>query len=63
EQAPYARGAHQREEHLIPLMVAVGAAEEEPGACVYHETGFLQLVTASSFRFGKRRAALNEAMA
>lgn len=56
EEAPYARGAHQREEHLIPLMVAVGAAEQEPGACIYHETGFLQLVTASSFRFGKRRA-------
>jgi aromatic ring-opening dioxygenase catalytic subunit (LigB family) len=58
EEAPYARRAHQREEHLIPLMVAVGAAEEEPGACVYHETGFLQLVTASSFRFGKRRTAV-----
>jgi aromatic ring-opening dioxygenase catalytic subunit (LigB family) len=56
EDAPYARDAHAREEHLIPLMVAVGAAEEEPGACVYHEKGFLQLVTASSFRFGRPAA-------
>jgi aromatic ring-opening dioxygenase catalytic subunit (LigB family) len=57
EEAPCARGAHPREEHLIPLMVAVGAAEDEPGACVYHETAFLQLVTASSFRFGQARMA------
>ena len=56
EEAPSARLAHPREEHLIPLMVAVGAAEDEPGACIYHETAFLQLVTASSFRFGKPRA-------
>ncbi|CAB3810783.1 DODA-type extradiol aromatic ring-opening family dioxygenase [Paraburkholderia fynbosensis] len=55
EDAPYARDAHAREEHLIPLMVAVGAAEDEPGACVYHETAFLQFVTASSFRFGSPR--------
>jgi aromatic ring-opening dioxygenase catalytic subunit (LigB family) len=52
EDAPYARDAHAREDHLIPLMVAVGAAEDEPGACVYHETAFMQFVTASSFRFG-----------
>ena len=56
EEAPCARAAHPREEHLIPLIVAVGAAEDEPGACVYHETAFLQLVTASSFRFGAARA-------
>ena len=52
EDAPCARDAHAREDHLIPLMVAVGAAEEEPGACVYHEKAFLQMITASSFRFG-----------
>jgi aromatic ring-opening dioxygenase catalytic subunit (LigB family) len=57
ENAPHARRAHAREEHLIPLMVAVGAAEEESGACVYHDTNFLQLITASSFRFGKPRTA------
>jgi hypothetical protein len=34
-------------------MVAVGAAEQEPGACVYHEDSFFGNVTASSFRFGE----------
>ena len=52
EQAPAARQAHPEEDHLIPLMVAVGAAEDEAGACVYHEETFFGSVTASSFRFG-----------
>jgi len=39
-QAPSARLAHPREDHLIPLMVAVGAAEEESGVRVYHEDSF-----------------------
>lgn len=52
ESAPSARIAHAREEHLIPLMVAVGAAHEEAGACVYHEDLFMSVVAASSFRFG-----------
>jgi len=52
EQAPYARVAHPREDHLLPLMVAVGAAEDEPGACVYHQDDMLGYWTASSFRFG-----------
>ena len=51
-QAPAARQAHAREEHLLPLMVAAGAAESEAGQCSYHETGYLSGVTASSFRFG-----------
>lgn len=51
-QAPAARQAHPREDHLIPLLVAVGAAEDEPGACIYHESDFMGGVTASSFRFG-----------
>jgi aromatic ring-opening dioxygenase catalytic subunit (LigB family) len=51
-QAPYARAAHPREDHLIPLMVAVGAAESDAGLCVYHQNDFLGFVTASSFRFG-----------
>lgn len=51
-QAPAARLAHPREEHLLPLMVAAGAAEGEAGACSYHETEFMGGVTASSFRFG-----------
>ena len=51
-QAPAARLAHPREEHLLPLMVAAGAAEGDAGTCNYHETEFLGGVTASSFRFG-----------
>lgn len=51
-QAPAARLAHPREEHLLPLMVAAGAAEGEAASCSYHETEFLGGVTASSFRFG-----------
>ena len=52
ETAPSARKAHPREEHLLPLMVAVGAAVGEAGACVYHEEDFMGGVAASSFRFG-----------
>lgn len=53
EQAPAARLAHPREEHLLPLMVAVGAAEDERAATVYHEHDFMGGVTAASFRFGE----------
>lgn len=52
EQAPNARLAHPREEHLLPLMFAVGAAETEPAKLIYHETDFMGGVAASSFRFG-----------
>ena len=31
DQGPMARRAHPREDHLIPLMVAVGAAQSDPG--------------------------------
>jgi len=51
-QAPAARLAHAREEHLLPLMVAAGAAEGEPASCNYHQTDYLGGLTASSFRFG-----------
>ncbi len=51
ESAPAARHAHPREEHLLPLMVAVGAAGDDPATCVYHETTFFNAVTVSSFRF------------
>jgi aromatic ring-opening dioxygenase catalytic subunit (LigB family) len=50
--APSARVAHPSEDHLIPLMVAVGAAEDEPAEVVYHETKLAGGITASSFRFG-----------
>jgi aromatic ring-opening dioxygenase catalytic subunit (LigB family) len=52
ERAPAARLAHPQEEHLLPLMVAVGAAESEATTVVYHENTFFGGVTASSFRFG-----------
>ena len=56
-EAPAARLAHPREDHLIPLMVAVGAAEQDAGACVYHQPDLLNHITASSFRFGEMPSA------
>ncbi len=52
ERAPAARLAHPREEHLLPLMVALGAAEHEAATRVYHEREFFGGITVSSFRFG-----------
>lgn len=57
EQAPFARAAHPREDHLIPLMVAVGAANDEPGAITYHQSDSMGGITASSFRFGNPPAS------
>lgn len=54
--APAARSAHPREEHLIPLMVAVGAAEGEAGERVYHEDAFMGGMAVSSFRIGAAQA-------
>jgi aromatic ring-opening dioxygenase catalytic subunit (LigB family) len=51
-QAPAARLAHPREDHLLPLMTVVGAAEHEAGACVYHQDDFMGTWSVSSFRFG-----------
>lgn len=50
--APSARAAHPREEHLLPLMVAVGAAEGEAGVQAYHEEAFMGGLVVSSYRFG-----------
>jgi aromatic ring-opening dioxygenase catalytic subunit (LigB family) len=55
EQAPAARVAHPQEDHFVPLMVALGAAEDEAATRVYHEEGFMGGVTASSYRFGELR--------
>lgn len=52
EEAPAARQAHPREEHLLPLMVAAGAAGDDPARCVYHEADFFGALTVSSFQFG-----------
>jgi aromatic ring-opening dioxygenase catalytic subunit (LigB family) len=51
-EAPYARHAHPREDHLVPLWVALGAAQDEAAACVYHEDAFRGSLAVSSFRFG-----------
>lgn len=51
-EAPYARFAHPREEHLLPLMVAVGAAEQEKGVCIYREEDFMGGIVVSSFCIG-----------
>ncbi len=56
QMAPAARVAHPQEDHLLPLMVAVGAAERDEAVCVYHEEGFFGGVTASSFSFGQAAA-------
>lgn len=52
ETAPSARFAHPQEDHLIPLHVALGAAEEEPACLIYSEEGFMDAITVSSYRFG-----------
>jgi aromatic ring-opening dioxygenase catalytic subunit (LigB family) len=52
DQAPAARLAHPREEHLLPLMVAVGAAGDDAAIRVYHEDSFVRGLSVSSFRFG-----------
>lgn len=52
ERAPSARLAHPQEDHLIPLMVAVGAAEEDSAIRFYHEDDFFGGISVSSFRFG-----------
>jgi aromatic ring-opening dioxygenase catalytic subunit (LigB family) len=56
--APDARIAHPREDHLIPLMVALGAAEEEAASLIYHQGDFLGGWALSSFRFGEPAPAL-----
>jgi aromatic ring-opening dioxygenase catalytic subunit (LigB family) len=50
--APAARSAHPQEDHFIPLLVALGAAEDEQAQRIYHEDDFMGGVTASSYRFG-----------
>ena len=52
ERAPAARLAHPREEHLLPLMVAVGAAGDDAARSIYHEDDFYGGISVSSFMFG-----------
>lgn len=50
EQAPSARASHPREEHLLPLMVAAGAAGADAGQRIFSDTVFG--VATSMFQFG-----------
>ncbi len=52
EKAPSARDCHAQEDHLVPLFVALGAAEHDTAIRVYHQTDIFGGVTASSYRFG-----------
>lgn len=51
--APSAAECHPQPDHLIPLLVAAGAAEDEPGHLQYHEDRFMGFTASSSFRFGE----------
>ena len=48
--APFARAAHPREEHLLPLMVCAGAAGGDTGERSF--TDVVMAATVSGFRFG-----------
>jgi aromatic ring-opening dioxygenase catalytic subunit (LigB family) len=50
ETAPGARHAQPREDHLLPLMVAAGAASGEPGQIDFHGEALGKPI--SGFRFG-----------
>ena len=50
--APAAREAHPREEHLLPLMVAAGAAGEDLGSIAYN--GPFMGVPITAVHFGQR---------
>ena len=50
EQAPFARDAHPREEHLLPLMVVAGAAGADIGRHAYSD--HLGGKAISGFQFG-----------
>jgi aromatic ring-opening dioxygenase catalytic subunit (LigB family) len=48
--APAARQAHPREEHLIPMMVIAGAADDDAGTVAY--SGHFAGVRLSAYHFG-----------
>ena len=50
EQAPFARAAHPREDHLIPLLVVAGAAETSVGKRLFMDEALG--VVMASYRFG-----------
>lgn len=50
DRAPEARFCHPREEHLLPLMIAAGAASGEPGRVLFRDE--VMGVTVSALEFG-----------
>lgn len=52
EAAPSARICHPREDHLVPLFVALGAAQDAATEVIYHQNDLMGGITASGFRFG-----------
>ena len=50
EQAPGARACHPREEHLLPMMVAAGAAGADAGTKIFSDR--VMGSTVSAYRFG-----------
>jgi aromatic ring-opening dioxygenase catalytic subunit (LigB family) len=54
-QAPAARLAHPREEHLLPLMVIAGAAGDDLGVRTYSGTLFGMAVSGYAFGAAARR--------
>jgi len=57
DEAPYAREAHPREEHLAPLFVAAGAAEGEPGRTAFRDRAMDVALSGFEFGEGARAAA------
>ncbi|MCY1301926.1 hypothetical protein D9M70_515630 [compost metagenome] len=51
DKAPQARFAHPREEHLLPLLVACGAASNQPARRIYAER-LAGAVAVSAYSFG-----------
>jgi aromatic ring-opening dioxygenase catalytic subunit (LigB family) len=52
DHAPAARLAHPQEDHLLPLHVAVGAAEHDAGQVIFRQADFFGTLSMSSYQFG-----------
>jgi len=52
ESAPYARVCHEYEDHLLPIFVALGAAENEKAERIFNYTNPMSGITVSNYKFG-----------
>ncbi len=52
ETAPAARICHREEDHLVPLFIALGAAEDEAAERIFHNTNEMTGITVSNYKFG-----------